>query len=281
MLSTLHVNLDHRVDDSYAILIGVNPGGIVGDIRRTFWGVRKFVITDSNVGALYGKEFLRALRQPREYLLSIPAGEKSKNRRIKERIEDRILSLGVTRDSLIVALGGGVIGDLAGFVAASLLRGLPYVQIPTTLLAQVDSSIGGKVAIDHPLGKNLLGAFYQPHKVYINVATLTSLPDREFRCGLAEVIKYGAILDKDLFRYLEREYGQIMAKHESCLLRIIKRSCEIKKSVVEQDEKETGLRRILNFGHTIGHAIEVLSGYRIRHGNAIAIGMVAEARMSV
>ncbi|MBI3766041.1 MAG: 3-dehydroquinate synthase [Ignavibacteriales bacterium] len=219
-------------------------------------------------------------KRPDFHLLTVPAGERSKSRRSKELLENNLLALGANRDSLIVALGGGMVGDLAGFVAATLLRGIPYIQIPTTLLAQVDSSIGGKVAIDHPLGKNLIGAFYQPQKVYIDIGALKTLPDREFSNGLAEVIKYAAILDSELFDELEQKQSKILSRDEKSLLNIIKRCCELKKSVVEEDEKETDYRRILNFGHTIGHAIERLSKYRIPHGQAVAIGMVAESTMS-
>jgi 3-dehydroquinate synthase len=184
-----------------------------------------------------------------------------------------------------------MIGDLAGFVAATLLRGIPFIQIPTTLLSQVDSSIGGKVAVDHPLGKNLMGAFYQPKKVFIDVDTLKTLPVKEFRNGMAEVIKYAAILDSKLFSYLEKNNSKIINHsarggqasrrvESSTIIHLIHRCCELKKMVVEKDERETGLRRILNFGHTIGHAVESLSNYKLSHGEAVAIGMVAEAKIS-
>jgi 3-dehydroquinate synthase len=213
-------------------------------------------------------------------LLSVPPGEKSKTRKTKERVEDRLLMSGAERNSTIFGFGGGVIGDLAGFVAATLHRGVPYVQIPTTLLAQVDSSIGGKVAVDHPLGKNLIGAFYQPKEVYIVAEFLATLPDREFRNGMAEVIKYAAIMDKTLFVTLEKNVGKILKRETRLLFPIVRRCCCLKKTVVELDEKESGLRRILNFGHTIAHALERMTSYRISHGEAVAIGMVAETKIS-
>ncbi len=279
--SKIHINLKRVIDDSYDIDIGMSLQEAGKDINRCYPEIKKFVITDSNVAKFYGKSFINTLRQHGNHLLVVPAGEKSKNRKIKEQLESRLLSLGVKRDSLVIALGGGVIGDLTGFVAATLLRGIPYIQVPTTLLAQVDSSIGGKVAVDHPLGKNLIGAFYQPKKVYIDPSTLATLSDAEFANGMAEVIKYAAIMDKTLFAYLEENSTKIRARNLEALHRIIKRCCELKKSVVQKDEKETGLRRILNFGHTIGHSVESLSHYRIPHGQAIAIGMICEATMSV
>ena len=174
-----------------------------------------------------------------------------------------------------------MIGDIGGFTAATILRGIDYIQIPTSLLAQVDSSIGGKVAIDHPRGKNLIGAFYQPKAVYISVSMLRTLPEKEYVNGLAEVIKYAAILDNNLLRYLERQRDNILDRNIACLSYIVRRCCQLKKSIVETDERERGLRRILNFGHTIGHAIEQCSDYRLRHGEAIAIGMVKEAEISL
>lgn len=213
-------------------------------------------------------------------LLSIPAGESSKHRQMKSMLEDQLLARGAQRDSVIIALGGGMVGDLAGFTAATLLRGIRYVHIPTTLLSQVDSSVGGKVAVDHPLGKNLVGAFAQPKKVYIDVSTLSTLSPREFSSGMAEVVKYGAILDRKLFSYLEDNSAAILRRRRSALELIVDRSCVLKRRVVELDERETGPRRILNFGHTIGHAVELLSKFAISHGEAVSIGMVAEATMS-
>jgi 3-dehydroquinate synthase len=182
-----------------------------------------------------------------------------------------------------VAVGGGVVGDLAGFVAATFARGLPLLMAPTTLLAMVDSSVGGKVGVNHPKAKNIVGAFHQPAGVWIDTATLSTLPPRELRCGLAEVVKYGVILDAEFFGVLEREADPILALEMSSILHIIVRSCELKTDVVSHDEREeTGLRAVLNFGHTVGHAIEAVAGYgdRFRHGEAVAVGMVAESRLA-
>ncbi|HTK82118.1 MAG TPA: 3-dehydroquinate synthase [Bacteroidota bacterium] len=280
MKSNVHIRLRRVIDDSYDIRIGTSLPQAARDIDRTFPHSLKFIITDSNVEKLYAKSFLKALKGSNTACLVVPAGESSKNLATKQRLEDKILSLRPRRDSLIVALGGGMIGDLAGFVAATMLRGVPFVQIPTTLLAQVDSSIGGKVAVDHPKGKNLIGAFYQPRRVYIDLQTLSTLSDAEFSNGMAEVIKYGAIMDNRLFSYLEKNISSVLGRKSTTLNHIIRRCCELKKFVVQKDEKEEGLRRILNFGHTIGHAVESRTRYRVSHGEAVAIGMVAEGRIS-
>lgn len=282
MMHRLHINLKTKVNNSYSILIGTSLSEAAKDIVRLRLGSKYYVITDTNVGKLYGKQFVKAIARHTDNvkLLKIPAGERNKNRRTKELLEDKLFKTNAGRDSVIIALGGGVIGDLAGFVSATLHRGVPYIQIPTTLLAQVDSSIGGKVAVNHPLGKNLIGAFYQPKKVYIDVSTLKTLPHSEFINGMAEVIKYSAILDKKLFSYLEANKHQILKRKKDTLVHLIKRCCECKRIIVERDEREHGLRRILNFGHTVGHALEIVSTQPISHGKAIAIGMVAEAKIS-
>ncbi len=282
MATRIHINLKKEADDSYDIVIGTTLADAARDILRFVPGDRYFTITDANVKKYYGTKFTHLMKKrgvdcP---LLSVPAGEKSKNRTTKALLEDKLLSLGAGRSSVIIALGGGMVGDLAGFVAATLHRGIRYVQVPTTLLAQVDSSIGGKVAINHPSGKNLLGAFYQPKRVLIDISTLGTLPEREFINGLAEVIKYAAILDRDLFSYLEVHIDAIMRRDTKTLVRVVSRCCELKKNVVEIDEKEADYRRILNFGHTVGHALEALSAYRLPHGTAVAIGMAAEAKIS-
>jgi|WetSurMetagenome_2_1015567.scaffolds.fasta_scaffold199715_1 3-dehydroquinate synthase len=276
MTKTIRINLTDHTDFSYDIKIGVEINSILKNIGESL--PQSFVITDSNVYNLYIKAIKESFSTNR--ILVVQAGEKSKNRKTKEMLENKLLSMNVTRDSLIVACGGGVIGDLAGFVAATLLRGVPFIQIPTTLLSQVDSSIGGKVAVDHPLGKNLIGAFYNPKKVYIDVNALKTLSEREFRSGMAEVIKYAAILDQNLFSFLLENHANIIHLKQSSLIHIISRCCELKKMIVEKDERETGLRRVLNFGHTIGHAVESLSKYKLTHGEAISIGMAAEAKIS-
>lgn len=282
MAKTITIKLKDNRDRSYAIRFGLNIQGIAKDIASYHSG-SAFIITDSNVAQLYGDALLQELgkRSIRVEQIVIPAGEQSKNRRMKERIEDHLIALHADRQSLIIALGGGVVGDFAGFIAATLFRGVPFVQIPTSLLAQVDSSVGGKVAVDHPLGKNLIGAFYQPLKVYIDAGMLRTLPKVEFRCGLAEVIKCAAIMDASLFSLLEKKRKEILRQEKPVLEHIIARCCKHKGDIVERDERDSGLRRILNFGHTIGHSVESMSDYSIRHGEAVSIGMATEAELSV
>ncbi len=213
----------------------------------------------------------------------VPAGESSKSLEQAERLYDTLAAQGADRHTLIVALGGGVIGDLAGFVAATFTRGLPLVMVPTSLLAQVDSSVGGKVGVNHPRAKNLIGAFYQPIGVWIDTGMLTTLPDREFRSGLAEVVKYGMIASEPLFAFLEQNGGEILARDSRTLRQVILESCRIKARVVARDEREEGQERaMLNFGHTIAHAIETVCSYdgRFLHGEAVSVGMVAESRLA-
>jgi 3-dehydroquinate synthase len=198
-----------------------------------------------------------------------------------EKIYESLLKAKLDRKSVLIALGGGVIGDITGFAASTYMRGIDFIQIPTTLLAQVDSSVGGKTGVNHPLGKNMIGAFWQPRLVWIDTATLESLPRREFLSGLGEVVKYGVIWDEDFFAYLEANSDKILRLDKEALTYIIRRSCEIKSEVVSKDEREAGLRAILNYGHTIGHAIETITGYKkYLHGEAVAIGMYMEARLS-
>ncbi len=241
------------------------------------------VITDQNVGKIYGKPVLQSLKRAGfdAVLVTIPAGEKSKSLAIVEKCYDQLAAHRLERKSFIVALGGGVVGDLAGFVAATYLRGIPFVQVPTTLLAQVDSSVGGKVGVNLKAGKNLVGAFYQPRHVLCDLTALQTLPDREFRAGLAEIIKYGIIYDLALFERLGRDLKQILKRNPKVLSDLVARSCEIKAEVVGQDETESGLRAILNFGHTIGHGLEAISRYgKYLHGEAISIGQVGAAILS-
>jgi len=214
-------------------------------------------------------------------LITVPAGETAKSVKVVEQCYDALAKHRLERKSFIVALGGGVVGDLAGFVAATYLRGIAFVQVPTTLLAQVDSSVGGKVGVNLKSGKNLVGAFHQPRLVLCDIDALRSLPLREFRAGLAEVIKYGIIYDAALFERLERDLTKLLKREPATLTEVIARCCEIKADVVGQDETESGLRAILNFGHTIGHAIENISGYgKYLHGEAISIGQIAAAQIS-
>jgi 3-dehydroquinate synthase len=213
----------------------------------------------------------------------VPPGESAKSLAQAERLYDALATRGADRHTLIIALGGGVVGDLAGFVAATFTRGLPLIMVPTTLLAQVDSSLGGKVGVNHPRAKNLIGAFYQPLGVWIDTQTLETLPDRDFRCGLAEVVKYGVISSDSFFSFLEQNANAILARESNAIEQIILQSCRIKSVVVARDEREEGEdRAMLNFGHTIAHAIEAVAGYDgpFRHGEAVAIGMVAESRLA-
>jgi 3-dehydroquinate synthase len=251
--------------------------------RRAGLGGSCAIITDSNVGRRFARQAQESLASAgvNSVVIAFPSGERAKNLKTVERCYDQLAQHRLERSSFIVALGGGVVGDLAGFVAATYLRGLPFIQVPTTLLAQVDSSVGGKVGVNLKAGKNLVGAFYQPKLVLCDLTTLTTLPEREFRAGLAEVIKYGIIYDAVFFRELERDLARILDRDETVLARVVARCCKIKSEVVGKDETESGLRAILNFGHTIGHGLEAISGYGwYLHGEAISIGQVAAARLS-
>jgi 3-dehydroquinate synthase len=269
---------------SYAIRIGYEILEQAGAaVAETTKARRAVVITVPGVGRRHGARLERGLRAAglRVRRLTVPDGERSKSLRQAGRLYDALLDLEVDRSSVIVALGGGVVGDLAGFVAATWLRGVPFVQVPTTMLAMADASVGGKVAVDLPRGKNLVGAFYQPRLVWMDLATLRSLPRRERAAGLAEVIKHGAIRDLALFERLERDVERVLDLEPGPALDVLERSCRIKAEVVSQDERETGLRMHLNFGHTLAHAVETLMGYRrIRHGEAVAMGMAFAARRS-
>ena len=260
----------------YSIILGITLINIIRDIKKQFQERKIFIVTDANVAKYYGHQFYN-LNWP---LIIIPAGERSKTQKYKEIIENKLIKWNADRDSIIIALGGGMVGDLAGFTAATFMRGIDYIQIPTSLLAQVDSSIGGKTGINHPNGKNLIGAFHHPVKVYIDIETLQTLPVNHFYSGMAEVIKYAVSMDKDLFDYLEKHHKKIIELDKSKLLYIIKRCIILKKEIVQKDEREKNYRRILNFGHTIGHALELYSGFKILHGQAVAIGMMMEAKIS-
>jgi len=269
---------------SYDIKIGPGLLGRVGiDCARLKLGRRCAIITDTNVGRRYAKPVFESLVQAdfEPSLVVVPAGETAKSLKSVQTCYDRLASSRIERKSFIVALGGGVVGDLAGFVAATYLRGLPFVQVPTTLLAQVDSSVGGKVGVNLKAGKNLVGAFFQPQLVLCDLSTLETLPHREFRAGLAEVIKYGIIYDAKLFAQLERDLPKLLEREPRILAGVVARCCEIKARVVGKDETENGLRAILNFGHTVGHALESVSSYgKFLHGEAISIGQVAAAHLS-
>ena len=280
-MSVLPVNLG---ENSYPIVIERSILASLGQRCRDIGlkGVAA-IISNPTVSALYGMVVQQSLEASgyKVALIEMPDGEEYKNSTTLNKIYDDLLAAGVDRSSFVVALGGGVVGDVAGYAAATWMRGIPFVQVPTTLLAQVDSSVGGKTGIDHPKGKNLIGAFYQPRLVLIDVATLATLDQRQFRAGLAEVIKYGVAIDLPFFEYIEANTSAVMAMDPDVLIEIIHRCCQIKAQVVESDEKEAGLRVILNYGHTLGHAFESISGYRtLVHGEAVAIGMVLAAKIS-
>lgn len=276
-IETIKVNLGER---SYDIIVGHNCLLDLGKIlKRLDIGKDAIVVTNSNLFSLYGKKIKKSLEKVglNVKIEEVQDSEKAKSYRQFVKLTEYITSGGFKKRIFIVAFGGGVIGDLAGFVAAVYRRGIPYIQVPTTLLAQVDSAIGGKVAIDLKQGKNLLGAFYQPRLVFSDLALLNSLSLRQIRSGLAEVIKYGVIKDPGLFCYLEDNSFELLKRNKDNLSEIVLRSCKIKARVVEQDERDSkDLRIILNFGHTIGHAMETAAGYSklISHGESIAIGML-------
>lgn len=282
-MKKIKVNLDKRVSSSYEIYIGYDILDRIGLIIAKNLPARHYVVvSDSIVAPLYGQPLLSRLRGMglSVDMVDFPAGEKSKNISTTLAIVERLLELGADRSSALLALGGGVVGDMTGFIASTFMRSVPYINIPTTLMAQVDSSIGGKTAIDLREGKNLLGTFYQPRGVLIDVKFLDTLPETEFYNGLAEVIKYGIIEDVELFRFLEKNVNDIKGRDYGVLVKVIESSCRIKKGIVEIDERDNGLRRILNFGHTIGHALEAESAYTISHGVAVSLGMAAAIRVS-
>ncbi|HCU24877.1 MAG TPA: 3-dehydroquinate synthase [Deltaproteobacteria bacterium] len=279
--SALRLNLGERSYPLYFQREGL--GALPGLIRRHCPSERLIVVTNQVVARLYGKTLRRHLQAAFDLrLLILPDGEQTKNLKSAAKIYEKLVAWKADRKTPLLAFGGGVIGDLAGFAAATYLRGIPFVQIPTTLLAQVDSSIGGKTGVDLPAGKNLVGAFYQPRFVLIDESFLKTLSRRQLTCGMAEVIKYAAIFDAKLFRRLEDSMEGLLERPEAGIEPIIRRCCELKAWVVERDEKETlGLRAKLNFGHTVGHAVEALTRYKkFTHGEAIAMGMVFAARFS-
>jgi 3-dehydroquinate synthase len=271
--------------DAHPVHVGAGALDQTGELARVA-GVatgRALIVTDSNVARLYGERAAASLKAagfaPRT--LEVAAGERSKSFATLERVYDAIVGAELDRSSAVFALGGGVVGDLAGFAAATYMRGVALVQIPTTVVAQVDSALGGKTAVNHPRAKNLIGAFHQPRLIVCDVATLASLPEREFREGLAEVIKYGAIMDAPMVEALERDLDAILRRDLAVLEEMVARSLQHKATVVANDVREGGLRKILNYGHTVGHALEASSGYgNFLHGEAVAIGMVAAGRLS-
>lgn len=269
---------------SYPIRIGVGTLARAGPELALRTGAKRAVIvSEPTIARRYGATLERALRSAGLTVgrALVPSGEKSKSLREAGKLYEALIGFGADRSTAVVALGGGKVGDLAGFVAATYLRGVPFVHVPTTLLAMVDSSVGGKVAVNLPQGKNLAGAFHQPRLVWIDAATLSSLDPRERAAGMAEIVKAGAILDAGFFACLERDVERALALDPDALVPILERACAIKAEVVEQDEREMGLRMLLNFGHTLGHAVETLKRYRgILHGEAVAMGMAYAARRS-
>jgi len=275
------VNLGPR---SYPILVGAGALSTVGaQLAKRGVGRRVVLVSDPTIARLHADAVLHGLTAAGFDVdqVAVPEGEQAKRLDVASDLWDRLLDLGCDRSSTVVALGGGAVGDLAGFAAATYMRGMNFVQVPTTLLAQVDASIGGKTAIDHPQGKNLIGAFHQPRMVIVDPAVLTTLPEREFRSGLAEVIKHGIVLDAAYFRDLEADVPALLARDLPTLDRVVAGSCRLKAQVVERDEQEAELRWVLNYGHTIGHALEAATGFeRWAHGEAVSLGIVAEARLA-
>ncbi|HZK34491.1 MAG TPA: 3-dehydroquinate synthase [Bacillota bacterium] len=274
----------HFDSSSYPIFIGRGWDSILGKILPEKYSKKALIISDTNVGPLYSDEIITSLRAAGFEIRTIlvDPGEKSKTLEGTMDIYTAALNFRMDRNSLFIALGGGVVGDLTGFVASTYMRGTPYIQIPTSLLAQVDSSVGGKTAVNHPSGKNIIGSFYQPNAVLINTDTLKTLPARQISTGLAEVIKYGVIADSTFFSYLEDNIERVFSFDDPALNHIIGKSCKIKADIVAQDEKDKGIRAVLNYGHTVGHAIEAKTAFtKYTHGEAVAIGMVAEAELAV
>src|SRR5918999_959848 len=271
---------------TYRVSVGAGLLDRVGDVARERAPAHRFaIVTDDQVGPRYARRVVASFGTtdaPR--VITVPAGEAQKTRETWARVTDMLLGEGFGRDSAIVALGGGVIGDLAGFVAATFMRGIPYVQVPTTLLAMVDASIGGKTGVDTVAGKNLVGAFHQPAAVLVDPETLATLPAQHLRAGLAEIIKHGVIADESYFGRVVEELPRVLNRGGEAwldtLTALVARSIEIKAQVVTSDERESGLRKTLNFGHTLGHAIELCGNYEILHGEAVAAGMVLESALA-
>lgn len=284
-MKKFYVELKKVVDDSYYIEIGhylINT--LVRDIKNGLVPTAKryAVVTDSNVKGLYADTVLESLKEAgmKADLFVFPAGEKSKTRETKAKIEDEMLSLGYRRDCCVIAVGGGVVTDLAGFIAGTFGRGVPFINYATTLLSSADASVGGKTAVDTPLATNLIGLFNQPERIYIDIDAWKTLPKRELSSGLAETIKHAVLADNEFFCYLEGNIEKVFDCNTEVCEHIAEKNCEIKYQVVMKDELETGLREILNLGHTVGRAIETVSDYRLLHGEAVSIGLVAEVKLA-
>lgn len=271
--------------NAYPVFIGEGILENLGEMLHLYnLSGQVVVISDLNVHKHYGEALTKSLNFSKKssHLIFIHGGERSKSFRTIEKILTQMLELRCDRNSVVLAFGGGVVGDIAGFVASVYKRGIPYLQVPTTLLAQVDSSLGGKTGVNHPLGKNMIGTFYQPKMVWTDLTVLQTLPKREIVCGLGEIIKYGVIKDAELFKLVEDRLHEMVALDLELLQEIVLRCCQIKAGIVAEDEKETGPRMVLNFGHTIGHALEAEMGYKkISHGEAVLLGMLVESRMAL
>ncbi len=282
IMRTIRVNLS---TNSYNIYIGKGLIEKIGEVLvKEKEPCKTLLITDKNIEKIYGNAVIESLTRKGfdVGLVSIDPGEEQKTLETAGMLYHACFERKLDRNSLIVALGGGVVGDIGGFVASTFMRGIPFIQAPTSLLAQVDSSIGGKVAVNHPKGKNMIGSFYQPMAVFVDIGTLSTLPALELAAGLVEIIKYGVIKDEKLFEYIEKSLHEILQLNYDALLNIIATSCQIKANVVEEDEKERHIRAILNYGHTIGHAIEMLTNYKkYRHGEAVAMGMLYATKIAV
>lgn len=284
-MRTFNVELKKVVDDSYEIEIGFElENQLIADLKNGLVGkIHKFaVITDSIVKDLYADKIFNLLREAgyQADLFVFEEGEKQKSRKTKEEIEDAMLAKGYRRDCCIIAVGGGVVTDLAGFVAGTFGRGVPFINYATTLLAAADASVGGKTAVDTPLATNLIGLFNQPEKVYIDIATWKTLPERQVISGLAETIKHACLANWEFFDYLKVHMEDILALDKEACEYIAEENCKVKYEVVMKDERESGLREVLNLGHTVGRAIETVSDYELMHGEAVAIGMVAEVKLA-
>lgn len=282
MANKITIKIPASEKNSYPIWINS------GLLKKTHWLPKNssianvVVITDNNVKKIYAAPLIRYLKQQKysTLLLSFPAGEKSKTEKTKQFLAEQMMRYRCGRDTLCIALGGGVVGDLTGYLAATYMRGVPYIQIPTTLLAMVDSSVGGKTGLNTPYGKNLMGAFYQPKAVITDIDSLKSLSQKQFVNGLIEAAKMFLTNDKKSFLYLEKNLDHILKKDPACLTSLLHRAVKIKATVVEEDEKEQGLRMVLNFGHTIGHALEQITQYKMLHGHAVAFGLLVEAKIA-
>lgn len=282
MIKTLHVELN---ENSYPIFVGTSILNRIGELLKSYAkSTKSLLVTDTFVNHRYAALVLESLKDAgfNVAIIDVPVGEESKSLEQFARIQDSLVENQLDRGSTLIALGGGVIGDLGGFAAAVYMRGIAYVQVPTTLQAQVDASVGGKTAINHPKGKNLIGAFHQPKLVLIDVDTLKTLPQQDIRAGLIEVIKMGVIRDEPLFEMVEENLDAILNLDAETLIEMIACACANKADIVAKDEKESGLRMVLNYGHTFGHALEALTHYKkYRHGEAVSIGMNCAARLAV